>query len=42
MDTSIMDLLTLCQKGNSLLDYPNLCSFDEEEKNYKIILKYFH
>ena len=28
-------------KGKSLLDYPNLFSPDEYEKNDKIILKYF-
>ena len=29
-------------KGNSLLDYTNLLSRNEYEKNDKIILKYFH
>ena len=29
-------------KGNSLLDYTNLFSPNEYEKNDKIILKYFH
>ena len=29
-------------KGNSLLDYTNLLSQNEYEKNDKIILKYFH
>ena len=28
-------------KGNSLLDYTNLCSPNDYEKNGKIILKYF-
>ena len=41
MDTSALDLLILCQKLKSLHDYTNLFFPNGDEKNDKIILKYF-
>ena len=39
---SCIGYLDFMLKAKSLLDYPNLFSPNEYEKNDKIILKYFH
>ena len=41
MDIFVLDLLIFMLKGKSLLDYTNLFSSNEYEKNDKVILKYF-
>ena len=41
MDNSVLDLTDFMIKGKSFLDYSNLFSPNDYEKNDKIILKYF-
>ena len=41
MDNSVLDLIDFMIKGKSFLDYSNLFSPNDYEKNDKIILKYF-
>ena len=41
MDSFLLDLLIFMLKGKSLLDYTNVFSSNEYEKNDKITLKYF-
>ena len=41
VDTFILDLSIFLLKGKSLLDYTDLFSSNEPERNNKIILEYF-
>ena len=42
MDTFVLILIDFMLKGKSLLDYTNLLSPIDYEKNDKIILEYFN
>ena len=41
MDTFVLDFIHFMLKGKGLLEYTNLFSLNDYEKNDKIILKYF-
>ena len=41
MDTSLLDLLTFMLEGKSMLDYTNLFSTSDYEKNDEITKKIF-
>ena len=41
MDTFVIEFIYFMLKGKSLLEYPNLFSPNDYEKNSKTTLKYF-